>query len=137
MFGKTSMALHQAEITQDVFLSAAAFASGTECATMILDGLGRIRYCGAVEEIFGASRLSLIGRPVSEFIAGLSLGRSSPSYDARYLVYLCADGEWHRFEATETGGRAFAVEVSMHRTQVSGQELFVLSLRWSKQAVCP
>lgn len=138
MFGKTSIAIHQAETTQDMYLSATAIASRTEHATMTLDGLGRIRDCGAAaEEMFGASRLDSIRRPSFKFIAGPSRGRSSPSYGARYLEYLCANGEWHEFEATGMGGRAFAVELSVQRTQTSGRELFAVHLRWPTQTACP
>ena len=138
VFGRASIARHQTESERDAFRSAATLANRTEYATMTLDSCGRICDCGATaEEIFGASRLNLIGRPIFKFIAGLSRGRSSPSYGARYLEYLCADGEWHEFEATDMGGRAFAVELSMHRTQTSSRELFALRLRQPKQTACP
>ena len=138
VFGRVSMACHQSEQERDAFLSTATFAIRAGYATMTLDSFGQIRDCEATaEEIFGASRLNLIGRPIFKFIAGLSRGRSSPSYGARYLEYLCADGEWHEFEATDMGGRAFAVELSMHRTQTSGRELFALRLRRPKQTACP
>lgn len=105
---------------------------------MTLDSLGRIRGCGvAAEELFKANRGSLIGRPVSEFIDGLSRGQSSPSYGARYLIYLCACSEWRRFEATGMGGRSFAVELNLFRPLEDGQEIFVLGLRQPEQTACP
>lgn len=132
------MACHQTEPERDALLSTVTLAVRAEYATMTLDSFGQIRDCEATaEEIFGASRLSLIGRPIFKFIAGLSRGRSSPSYGARYLEYLCVDGEWHEFEATDMGGRAFAVELSMHRTQTSGRQLFALRLRQPKQTARP
>jgi PAS domain S-box-containing protein len=138
MLGRTSTTLHQAEAARDMFLSATALATKTESVTMTLDGLGRIRSCGrAAAEMFGANRVSLIGRPVSEFIDGLSRGRSSPSYGARYLIHLCACNEWRRFEATGKGGRSIAVELNLYRTLEDGQEIFVLSLRRPEQTACP
>lgn len=138
MLGRASIALHQSEAARDMFLSAAALATGTESVTMTLDGLGRIRSCGAAAAaMFGASRVSLIGRPVSEFIDGFSRGRSSPSYGARYLIHLCACNEWRRFEATDMAGRSIAVELNLFRTLEDGQEIFVLSLRRPEQTACP
>lgn len=132
------MARHRSEQKQDAFLPTATLAIRAGFATMTLDSFGQIRDCEATAaQIFGASRLNLIGRPIFKFIAGLSRGRSSPSYGARYLEYLCADGEWHEFEATDMNGRAFAVELSMHRTQTSSRELFALRLRQPKQTACP
>lgn len=132
------MARHRTESERDNDLSVATFAIRAEYATMTLDSAGQIRDCDATaEEIFGASRLNLIGRPVFKFVAGLSRGRSSPSFGARYFFYLCADGEWNEFEATDMGGRVFAVELGMQRTQVSGREMFVLSLRRPEKKICP
>lgn len=132
------MARHRTESERNMDFSPEMLANSSEYATMTLDSFGRIRSCCAwAEEIFAARRASLIGRPVSEIIEGLFRGRSSPSFGARYLVYLCADSEWHRFEATDKGGREFAVELSLLRTQVSGQEIFVLSLRRPEQSTRP
>lgn len=119
-------------------LSTVALANSTECCTLTLDSFGRIRGCCATaEEMFGANRVSLIGRPVSEFIDGFSRGQSSPSYGKRYLIYLCACNEWRRFEATDRGGRSFAVELNLFRTLEDGQEIFVLSLRRPEKKICP
>ena len=124
------MMSRQTEAARNRFPSAAAAANVTECAALTLDRLDRIRGCsGAAPEIFGASRVGRIGRPVSEFIDGLSRGRSSPSYGTRYLIYLCADSEWRRFEATDLGGHSFAIELNLFQTMEAGQETFGLSLR--------
>lgn len=138
MFGTTSITRRQIESERDIHLSTAVLANRTDCGTMTLDGFGRIRdCCAAVEQIFGANRDNLVGRRVSDLIAGLFRGGSSPSYAARYLVYLSADSGWHGFEATDTAGRPFAVELNLIRTQASGREMFVLSLRRPEKKICP
>lgn len=138
MLERTSITRRQTESERDMHLSTAALANRTECGTMTLDSFGRIRgCCAAVEQIFGANRNNLVGRRVSDFIAGLFRGGSSPSYAARYFVHLSADSGWHRFEATDTAGRLFAVELNLIRTQVSGREMFVLSLRRPEKKICP
>lgn len=138
MFGRTSITRRQAESERDMHLSTVALANRTECGTMTLDSFGRIRgCCAAAEQIFGANRGNLLGRRASDLIAGLSREGSSPSYAARYLVYLSADSEWQRFEATDTAGRLFAVELKLIRRQVSGREMFVLSLRRPEKKICP
>lgn len=136
MFGTTSITRRQIESERDIHLSTVALANRTECGTMTLDGVGRIRgCCAAAAQIFVANRDNLVGRRVSDLIAGLFRGGSSPSYAARYLVYLSATSEWHRFEATDTAGRPFAVELNLTRTQ-SGQEMFVLGLRRPEKKIC-
>lgn len=138
MLERTSITRRQTESGRDMHLSTAALANRTECGTMTLDSVGRIRACcAAAEQIFGANRGNLLGRRVSDLIAGLSRGGSSPSYGARYLVYLSATSGWHRFEATDTAGRTFAVELNLTRTQASDREMFVLGLRRPEKKICP
>lgn len=118
--------------------AAANLANKGEYGTLILDGWGRILSCGApAEKIFGASHVRLMGRRISEFIAGLFLAGSSPSYNARYLVYLCADGEWRKFEATDDSGQGFAVELNLSRVTTDGQEIFLLNVRRPGETKCP
>lgn len=101
-----------------------------EHGTLMLDRMGRILSCGApVEKLFGAGQARLIGRQISEFIAGVLRGGSSPSYQARYLVYLCADGGWRQFEAKDIHGRAFVVEANVSQMMANGQEIFLLTVR--------
>jgi PAS domain S-box-containing protein len=130
MIGQGVAALQEAGLKHDTFHPAATLLNREECGTLVLDGMGRIRSCGAAgERIFGASQVRLIGRRISEFIAGLFLGVSSPSYNARYLVYLCADGEWRKFEAVDAEGHGFAVELNLSRMTTDGQEIFMLNVR--------
>lgn len=115
---------------QAAFHAAANLDQRGEYGTLIVDGLGRIRGCGeAGERIFGASQACLVGRRISEFIAGLLLGGSSPSYSARYLVYLSTNGEWRSFEAKDVDGHRFRVELNLSRMVTDGQEIFLLNLR--------
>lgn len=128
MDGDSAMARQQAGATQDVFHAAANFVNRGDYCTLILDRLGRILSCGTpADRIFGASQ----GRLISDFVAGLFLNGSSPSYCARYLVYLCADGEWRKFAAKDAAGRAFTVELNLARmVSVSPErEMFLLNVR--------
>ncbi len=99
--------------------------------------MGRILSCGTpAERIFGASQVRLIGNLISDFVAGLFLGGSSPSYNARYLVHLCTDGQWRKYDARDAGGQAFALEVNLARmatTAGSDREMFLLKVRRPEQ----
>jgi PAS domain S-box-containing protein len=134
MIDQGSTALQQAESRQDMLLHAPAnLVNRDEYATLILDRRGGILSCGApAEKIFGASRARLTGRQISEFIAGLLLGGTSPSYSARYLVHLCEDGEWKKFEAKNADGIGITVELSLSQIVTSGQEIFLLTVRRAK-----
>jgi hypothetical protein len=130
MIGSGVAALQQEGLRHDIFHAAANPVNRDEYGTLILDGMGRIRSCGAAgERILGASQVRLIGRRITEFIAGLCLGGNSPSYSARYLVYLCGNGEWRKFEAVDAGGQRFAVELNLTRMVADGQEIFALNVR--------
>jgi PAS domain S-box-containing protein len=115
----------------------AGLANDDEHGMLRVDRMGRIRGSGAsAENLFGASQARLIGRRISEFIAGLFLEGNSPSYNARYLAYLCADGEWRRFEARDTNGHMFSVEINLSRRVTDGQECFALNLRRLGERSC-
>ncbi|MDO8789612.1 MAG: PAS domain-containing protein [Sulfuritalea sp.] len=130
MMGQSSTALHQAASKPDMIHADANLMNGVQYGTLILDRLGRILSCGApAEKIFGASQVRLVGRWISEFIGGLFLAGNSPSYNTRYLVYLCADGEWRKFEARDADGQAFEVELNLSRVMTEEQEMFLLNLR--------
>lgn len=130
MMGQDSTALQQAALTPDMIHAGANLVNGAEYGTLILDRLGRILSCGTpAGKIFGASQARLAGRWISEFIGGLFLAGNSPSYNTRYLVYLCADGEWRKFAARDIGGLAFEVELNLSRVMTDGQEMFLLNLR--------
>jgi len=89
-----------------------------------------------VADLFSANQVGMIGRRISEFIAGLFLEGNSPSYNARYLAYLCVDGEWRRFVAKNTRGQEFAIEISLSRKITEGQEVFVLNFRQPGETSC-
>jgi PAS domain-containing protein len=132
MDGQDVTARQQAGAKQDIFDAAANFVNRDDYCTLILDRLGRILSCGTpAERIFGASQVRLVGRFISDFIDGLFLDGSSPSYSARYLVYLCADGEWRRFEARDVASQSFAVDLNLARmaTVSPDREMFLLNVR--------
>lgn len=101
-----------------------------QVATLILDRTGRIASCGeVVEAIFGETQSSLIGRGIAEFIGGLCLGGTSPSYSARYLDYLSGDDKWRSFEARDVVGERFPVQIKLAPIVSDGQRLFLLNIR--------
>ena len=130
MIDHGSTAPRQAAATQSLFDDAANPVPTCEYGTLVLDRLGRILSSGEpAENLFGAGRGRLMGRGISDFISGLLLGGNSPGYGARYLAYLCADGEWRRFEAKDASGLRFTVELNLSRMTTSGQEVFLLTVR--------
>lgn len=137
MGAQITAGLQQADSEQDIFQAAATFERRGDYGTLILDRVGRILSCGTpAERIFGANRVRLMGNLISDFVGGLFLGGSSPSYNARYLVHLCADGQWHKYEARDAGGQAFAVELNLARlatTAGSDSEMFLLNVRRPEQ----
>lgn len=130
MMGQCQPQTASAVLDTDVLRAAAGLAdAGNSCALLTLDRAGRILDCShSVAAMFGAHPGQLVGRRIAEFVPGLFRAGSSPSYDTRYLVYLCSDGEWRRFEARDVSGRKFAVSLNLSRTTTGGQELFQLNL---------
>jgi PAS domain S-box-containing protein len=107
-----------------------------EYGTLILDRVGKIISCGLpAEKIFGVKQDRLMGRWISEFIAGLFLGGNSQCNRAKYLEYLCTDGEWRKFEAMDAGGHGFAVEINMARVATDGREVVVLNVHRPEEHV--
>jgi len=101
-----------------------------EYGTLIVDRVGKILSCGTpAEDVFRAGHSRLAGRQIPEFIDGLFLAGSSPSYSARHLVYLCSDGEWRKFQATDAQGIRFSVELNLSRIVTDGQEMFLVNVR--------
>lgn len=130
MIDHRSTAPGQTAPQQGMFDAVAKLARNDLYASLMLDRLGMILSCGApAEKIFGADRGRLMGRRISDFITGLLLGGNSPSYGARYLVHLCADGEWRKFEAKDAGGLGFTVELNLSPMTTSGEEVFLLNVR--------
>jgi PAS domain-containing protein len=134
---QSSAGLQQAKSKQDIFDAAARFERRDDYGSLILDRLGRIISCGIpAERIFGASRVRLVGRLISDFAAGLFPNGSSPSYNARYLVHLCADGQWRKYEARNGDGRPIVVELNLTRLATSSgadREMFLLNVRRPEQ----
>lgn len=98
--------------------------------TFILDRMGRIVSCGEPSErIFLEISSRLTGRGIADFIDGLCLGGTSPSYSARYVDHLCAETEWRRFAARDASGQRFFVELKLSPIVAEGERLFLLNLR--------
>lgn len=132
MGGQFPAGLQQVTSKQDMFDVAASFERRGDYGTLILDRVGRILSCGTpAERIFGASQVRLMGKLISDFVSGLFFAGSSPSFSARYMVHLCADGEWHKYEARDVAGQAFAIELNLARVANSGAEpeMFLLNVR--------
>ena len=134
MTEQSSLAHEQWSSEQEAVAAAANPASREECGALLLDRVGRIVSCGEpAERIFGASPARLLGRPISDFIAGLFLGGTSPSYSARYLVYLCASDEWRAFDAKDVAGRPFKLALNLSQTVTEGREVYLLNVRRPQQ----
>lgn len=132
MAAQSSAELLKVESEQDVFHAVANFEKRDDYGTLILDRLGRIVSCGTpAERIFASSRVRLIGRLISDFVVGLLLGGNSPSFNTRYLVHLCADGQWRKYEARDGAGEVFALELNLARMITAGEdrEMFLLNMR--------
>ena len=100
------------------------------CATLVLHRSGKILSCGSpAEMLFGASHARLMGRSINQFVAGLFINGSSPSFSARRLVYLCAEKGWSSFMARNIAGHQFPVEIKLSRMNSAGNELFMLNIR--------
>lgn len=133
MIRQESQALQHVSSHQDTDHVAAQLAVSGGYGTLILDRLGRIVSCGvAATTIFGDGQTGLAGRQISEFIAGLFLTGTSPSYCGPHLGYLCADDDWRRFEAKDVTGRRFVVHAMLSRMsfdgEVDGEELVLLTV---------
>lgn len=129
MIGQSAPAVETVPPTQDMFHAAANMEHRGDYGTLIVDRMGHIVSCGApAEKIFRTRAAALTGRWVGDFIVGLFLGGSSPSYSARYLIYLCADGEWRKFPAIDAEGVHFTVDLKMSRVVTDGEEMFLISV---------
>ncbi len=111
---------------------APGFRNRKDSSTLVLDQFGRILSCSAsAEQIFGTSQAGILGRMISDFVKGLFLEGSSPSYSARHLIYLCAGGEWCHFEARDAAGQAFPLEINLTRMAAinTGREMYLMNVR--------
>ena len=129
---QSSAGVQQAESKQNLVDAAANFANRGDYGTLILDRLGRILSCGTpAERIFRTNQVRLIEHLISDFVAGLFPGESSPGDQQTLLVDSCVDGEWRRFVARDPEGLTFAVELKLVRvaTPSLDREMFLLNVR--------
>lgn len=136
MDAQSSAEVRQVKSKRDIFDAAANFEKKGDYASLILDRLGMILSCGTpAEGIFASTRDRLMGSLISDFIVGLSLGGTSPSFNTRYLVHLSADGTWRKYLARDGAGEPFAIELNLARmvTATSDQEMFLLNVRRHEQ----
>ena len=137
MIGLDPGRLQPAEPARDLFQVAAALGNGDEYGTLIVDRVGRIISCGVpAEQIFRVRHARMVGRQMPEFIDGVFLNGSSPSYSARHLVFLCSDDEWRTFQATDAQGVRFAVEVNLSRIVSDGKEMYLVNVRRAGEDQC-
>ena len=130
MGAQSSAGSQQTESKQDLVVAATNYVNRGDHGTLILDRQGSILACGGpAARLFGASGVSLLGRRISEFIAGFFLAGNVPSHDATIARCFCASDNWRPFDAMDIEGRRFAVELSMSRVTAHGEQLFVLNLR--------
>jgi hypothetical protein len=104
--------------------------NGGPHATVVVDAVGRIRGCGATAEVlFQASQSQLIGCRISACVVGILFDGNSPGDEVRQLLRHCAAGCWEKFQAIDTTGRIFPLEVHVMRRMSGEHEVFVLNLR--------
>ena len=112
------------------FQSAPPLSSESDCATLILDAMGNILSCGmAAGKLFGGRLADYAGKPISSFISDFILSDTALSYSARYFAHLCADGGWRRFEAVDSQGNKFPIELNLSLVESKEQGVFLLSVR--------
>ena len=112
----------------------AAGSKESDCV-FVLDSAGRVCGCGvAGETLFGGSQFRLIGRQIAELIVGLGGESGAPADYARQLARHCSGAQWQTFEAVDSDGRRFAVEIEFSRKITDGHEVFVLNLRRARAA---
>lgn len=132
MDAHSSAGLRQAESKRNLVDATANFVNRDDYGTLILDRLGRILSCGApAERIFRTNQVRLIEHLISDFVAGLFPGESSPGDPQTCPVDSCVDGEWRGFVARDPDGLAFAVELKLVRvaTPSLDREMFLLNVR--------
>lgn len=137
MIGQASTVPQQTAARQDIFHAAANLAGREGYGSLILDHVGRILSCGApAENMFGAGEGRLVGRRISELVPDMPLDGSSPSYNARYLAFLCASGEWRSFEAKGADGARFTVELKLSRMTSGDEKIFLVNLHLPGRMAC-
>lgn len=126
----SSTALKPTESAEDSQHSPMKLRSADAYATLMLDRSCRILSCGdSATKVFGLSQLLLMGRPISEFIPGILSAGRSPSFGARYLAHLCAEGKWRTVAAKDAMGRQFKLELHLSKMVAGGREIFLLTMR--------
>lgn len=99
-----------------------------EYGTLIFDGGGRIRGCGAAaDSLFGAGEGRITGRLISLFVPDIHYGEDAPRFHATSLAALCETSDWQRFEAMDIHGRGFSVGIRVSRRMTDGHHVFVLN----------
>ena len=137
MIGLDAGGLQPADPKQDLLRVAAALGNGDEYGTLIVDRVGRIVSSGTpAAQIFRAGYAHMVGRQIPDFIDGVFLNGSSPSYSARHLGYLCSDGGWRTFQAKDARGVRFAVELNLSRVVTDGQEMYLVNVRRAGENQC-
>jgi hypothetical protein len=99
-------------------------------SAMVLDSHGVVTSCGeATGSMFACSVDNLVGRAIWDLISNMTPSYTSPSFNARYLAAMSKDSRWRPFQAVDTLGRTFPVELSLSCVAEEDGDLFLLLLR--------
>lgn len=100
------------------------------CCAMVLDSRGVVTSCGeATGAMFACSVDKLVGRAIWDVISNMTPSYTSPSFNARYIAAMSKDSRWRPFQAVDTLGRSFPVELSLSSVAEEEDDLFLLLLR--------
>lgn len=107
-----------------------AAAQQPDHCTAVIDSHGLVVDCSdAVASLFGIAATGLIGHPLWDLITGMTPSHTSPSFNARYVAAISTDTAWRRFQAIDTHGRRFPVEISLSSTDALEQGNFLVTVR--------
>lgn len=98
--------------------------------SLVLDRRGVVVGCSdSGVRIFGGDYDDLEGNAIGALIANIAPSDAPPSFNVRYMAYLCRVGRWRRFNAVDVYGKRFAVEILLSKMDVENDEMYLLNLR--------
>ena len=98
--------------------------------SLVLDRRGVVVSCSdSGVRIFGGDYEDLEGSAIGALISNIAPSDAPPSFNARYMAYLCTAANWRRFQAVDVYGQRFPVEIFLSKMKLESDEMYLLSLR--------
>ena len=98
--------------------------------SLVLDRRGVIVSCSdAGVRLFGGDSGDLEGNVIGALISNITPSDAPPSFNARYMAYLCRVGNWRRFQAVDVYGRRFPIEVYLSKVKIESDDMFLVNMR--------